>query len=281
VNFDLSWLSAEAIKIHALFLDLSYFLAILLILLTVICDYLNLSFFNFTPSAGEVLSRTFIALLLISLYPDIAGAMSSLTDSLVERLGSINNFDHVLSRMGEKLEKLSWSWTSLKDSAILAFSFLSFFLLYISVYIANAGTLFVWVLLYIFSPLLIILYILPATSSATKGLFRSLIEVCAWKIVWAVIGALLWSSALGNMNEEIHFLTVVSYNLILAASLLFTPIIVHSMISGGLSSFAASSLGLGVQAGSLSPGVVANTARTAITQKITNNSNHQNRKRNA
>ena len=48
-------------------------------------------------------------------------------------------------------------------------SFVTFFLLYISVYIADAAITYAWVLLYVFSPLFTALYVLPVTSGATKG----------------------------------------------------------------------------------------------------------------
>jgi hypothetical protein len=75
---------------------------------------------------------------------------------------------------------------------MLILSFLTFFILYFSIHIADSFYIYVWVMLYVFSPLLIALYVLPVTASATSGLFRSLIEVASWKIVWSVIATLLW-----------------------------------------------------------------------------------------
>lgn len=242
--FQMTDLSAEAQRIHSIFESSAYALAIIFILLAVIMNYFKLSFFDFAPSASETVSRAFIAFILMFFYPDIANAVATISDSFAEKIGSLNQIDHVLARMGEKLESFSWNWTSVKDSLILGFSFITFFLLYISVYIANAGTLFVWIILYVLSPLLIIFYIFPETSSATKALFRSLIEVSLWKTMWAILAALLWSSALGamNANSEIHFLTVVSYNLILGFSVILTPVIVHMLVGAGLSGIAASAV---------------------------------------
>lgn len=241
---DPTWLSVEAEKIHVILLDTALGIAgIFLYLIRIICDYFRLSFFSFVPVASDLVSRLFIAFLLLYFYEDIADALSNFTDALVGKIGKLNDIEHVLSRMGEKLHDLSWNWTSIKDTTILALCFATF-LLYISVFIMNAGVIYVWLLLYLLSPILIILNLTPATEGATKVLFRSLIEVCCWKIMWGISAALLWSSALGSMNstEELNFLTVISFNLILALSLLATPILVNIVASSGLALLASQSV---------------------------------------
>jgi Na+-translocating ferredoxin:NAD+ oxidoreductase RnfA subunit len=121
------------------------------------------------------------------------------------------------------------------------------------------------VLLYVFSPLLIALFILPATASATRALYQSLFEVCAWKVVWSVLATLLWSAALSQINKptsDINFLTVIAFNLILAVSVLFTPMVVHALAGKGITAMASSMMGMAAGASVLSPGVIANRAVT-------------------
>jgi hypothetical protein len=163
--------------------------------------------------------------------------------------------------MHEKLHGLVLSWVSVKEFISVAFSFITFFLLYISVFITNAGIVLVWVLLYVFSPILIALFVLPSTANVTKTLYRSLIEVCCWKIVWVTLDALLWSSCLNEINKtDVNFLTVISFNLILAASLLFTPVIVSGLASKGLSSFVSGALGMAAGVAAYAPGTIAKAA---------------------
>jgi len=236
-----------------------YMLATVLLLVGVVIEYFKLPIGGY-PGLTELVGRAAIAAILLCAYPEITNTISDITDAVAGRIGDFNEFHRVLTQMGDKLGELSWSWTSVKDSLILVFSFITFFLLYISVYIAQAGIVFVWILLYIFSPVLIAFFILPATASITKTLFRSLMEVCAWKIVWAVLAALLWSSALGHMNDagsKLNFLTVIAFNLILAISLLLTPIVVNALVSKGLTQTASGWMGLAASAAAFSPGVLA------------------------
>lgn len=254
---DLSWLAQEARSIHAVFESMFYGLAAILVLIGVISEYFKLPIggMAFTP---ELIGRVLIAALLLHSYPEVTNTLSDVTDALASRIGDYNNFNLVTTRMKDKLDTMVWSWTAIKDSIIMLFSFLTFFILYISVFITNAGVIYVWTILYVFSPILIAFFILPATAGATKALYRSLIEVCMWKIVWATLAALLWSSALSDMNKtDINFLTVISFNLILALSLLATPIIVSALASKGMSSMASSAIGTAAMAATFSPTLVA------------------------
>ncbi len=254
---DISWLSQEAKNIHAIFESMFYGMAILFVLLAVVTEYFSMPIgsVNWSP---QLIARVLIAAFLLHSYPEVTNALSDFTDALSNQIGGFNEIHHVLDKMGDKLQTLTMSWISIKEAIILAFSFITFFLLYISVFIANSGVVFVWLILYVFSPILIAFFILPSTASITKTMYRSLIEVCAWKVVWATLAALLWSSALTEVNKsDVNFLTVISFNLILAMSLLFTPIVVKSLASSGLASFAGSAMGLAAGAAAAAPGMIA------------------------
>jgi hypothetical protein len=183
----------------------------------------------------------------------------------------MNQFKLVLDRMGDKLGELSWSWVSFKDTVILIISFLTFFLLYFSIHIADAFYLYAWTLLYVFSPLLIALYVLPVTATATKALFRSLLEIACWKIVWSVIATLLWSAALSRINEQgsqVSFLTAISFNVILAGSLLLTPFVVHALAGSGLATMTRNVGALAIGGLAITPSSAISVGKSAGTRSF-------------
>jgi hypothetical protein len=260
--FDLNWLSDQAKNVHDVFTGIFFAFITVLIVLSVVCEQLKMPFSQ-AADVTHLVGRALIAALLLYSYPDVTNAIADFSDQLAQRVGDFNNFHLVLNAMGGKLSDLTWSWTSVKDSLILVFSFLTFFILYISVYLADAGIVYCWTLLYVFSPLLLALFVLPQTSFATKTLYRALFEVSAWKVVWSVLATLLWSSALGHMNDEgskLNFLTVIAYNLILALSLLLTPFVVNALASKGLAQATSGWLGMAASAAVFSPGAVAKAA---------------------
>ena len=230
---DLSWISKEALQIHAYFESLFYVVVTLFLLLGVLINYFRLPLGE-VPSVGPLVGRIFIAAILLHLYPEISSLLADLTDGIAKHLGDFNQFQLVLNRMGERLHEFSWSWISVKGSLLMAFSFLTFFLLYFTVHVAQAFLLYTWTLLYIFSPILIALYALPQTSIATTALFRSLIEAGLWKIVWAVLATLLWSTGVSDIAQHANVLSAICFNIILAGSLVLTPFVVHSLAGMGV-----------------------------------------------
>jgi hypothetical protein len=146
-----------------------------LVLIGVLTEYFKMPL-GVVPGFGTLVSRALIAAILLHTYPEVARILADIADGMAKHLGDLNQFKFVLDRMGDKLHEFSWSWVSVKGSLVLAVSFLTFFLLYFSVHVTQAFLIYTWTVLYVFSPVLIALYVLPQTASATKSLYRSLFE---------------------------------------------------------------------------------------------------------
>jgi hypothetical protein len=273
---DISWLATEAKKIHEIFSGYFYLVITVLMLLGIAIEYFKWPI-GAVPNFGTLVGRALIAALLLHAYPEITNTIADVTDAMAGRLGDLNNFQLILDKMGDKVGELSWSWVSFKESMMLLVSFLTFFILYFSIHIADSFYIYVWVMLYVFSPLLIALYILPVTASATSALFRSLIEVACWKIVWSVIATLLWSSALSEINKDgtqISFLTAICFNIILAGSLLLTPFVVHALSGGGLSSMGKDLSSLAIGGMTISPSRTIGATKSLASKMISTGKNH-------
>lgn len=216
----------------------------LLICIGVFLEFFKSSIGGF-PSVGPLIGRSFIAAIMLASFPEFLNIVGDVTDSLSGQIGQLNEFKFVLEKMGDRLDTLTWSWTSVKQMSIVVISFLAFFVLYISVYVSEAIYFYSWTLLYIFSPLCFALFVLPQTERAAKGVYTSILKVASWKIIWSVLATLLWSAALMDLEklgQNVDFLTIILFNLMLAGSLLFTPIISNMLFSGGFAN-AASKVG--------------------------------------
>lgn len=268
---DISWLSTEARAIHDFFVSIFYLLASLLIVIGVLIDYFKMTTGG-TPHFSQLAGRALVAAILLAAYPEISNTIAAAADAISDKLGGFNNVHQVLDKAGETLKNQSWSWTSVGDTLIWAVSYLAYFFLYVTVFFFDAAIIYCLVLLYIFSPLMIALYILPQTAGITSGLFRALFEVAAWKIVWSILATLLWSSALNNFGQtDANFITQLAFTLMLAFSILLTPVIVRQLISGTLASAASQVAGygaIGLSAGVLSPAAMAGMAKTASQKTI-------------
>lgn len=252
---DINWLATEARTLHQVFSSVFYVMVLTALTIALILEYFKLPLGG-TPQFVTLIGRVFIAAILFVATPEIMNVLAEFTDAVTKELGAFTNYKLVLDRMGDKVGSLSLSWVSIKDSILILISFLTFFVLYLVVYFADAMFMFVWMLLYIMSPILIALYILPATAGATAKLYRSLIEVCVWKILFCVFSALLWSFAVSDINKpeaEIDFLTAIIMNLMLAYSVAMTPKITASFLGAGISEVASSFGGMLQNAAALTP----------------------------
>jgi hypothetical protein len=252
---DMNWLANEARQIHDLFSSLFYSVILFMISFGAVMSYFKMPLGQ-VPEFLNLVGRAILAAFLLAAFPEIMNTLANITDDLSNHVGQLNNLKLVVARAGEKIGNLTWSWVSVKDSVILLVSYLTYFLLYASVYVADAMYLLTWTLLYIFSPLLIAAFTLPRTASATVGLFQALIEVCLWKLSWSVLAALLWSFALSQINDpqyDIDFITAILLNIMLAFSVLLTPMVVRGLVKGGLQNVASTMGGALLATAALTP----------------------------
>ncbi len=251
---DISWLTQEAHNLHNVFVSVFYTLISTLLLLGIVLEYFKFPL-GLMPSFAVLVGRAFIAVMLLISYNEIANNLGAVADSLAQDLGSFDNLDLVLQKMGEKVDNYSVDWLNARSWIVTALSILTYTLLFYSVIIAEVAHIFTWTLLYVFAPILIALFVLPATASATKALFRSLVEVACWKIVWATLASLLWASVLIEMNSinTLDFIKMICINLILGGSLLATPLVVHALGTAGLAGFTRNFTGIATAAGFLTP----------------------------
>lgn len=257
------WIALEAHKLHGVFESAFFMMLAAFLLLAVVMEFLKMPLGN-SPAFTTLVGRCLMATLLMVALPEIMNIVADATDSIAQELGDLNSFKLVLGRLGEKLKDLSFSWTSFKDVITILISFLSFFALYVTVYFADAAYQFVWVLMYVFSPLILALYVFPQTAGATSALFRSMLEVSLWKICWCVMATLLWSTALSDINKpeaNVNWLTSVVLNLMLMISVLLTPKLVRALFIGGLSEMASGTQGAMMMAASLTPALALGKAK--------------------
>jgi len=261
----LGWLSQEAHRIHSLFEAIFYALITVFLLIGVLVEYFKFPLGGM-PSFGPLVGRALIAVLLLHSYPDVANLAYDLTSALSTQLGELTQITKALEVLSDKVEKFTWSWTSVRQSVIVIISYLSFLLLYFSVHVAQAIYLYSSSLLYIFSPLLIALFVLPSTASATRGLYQSLFEMSMWKPVWCVIATIIWSTGVSDIQAEgsgVSFLSAICFCLIAAASLVTTPIVVHMLAATGISAMGQTLSRISI------PGFGAITPLNSVRQSLT------------
>jgi len=197
------------------------------------------------PNYPDVVKRALVASLLLATFPETSNLILDICDGIAAKIDDMQGLETFLRMAQEKSQSYSQSTMSLvlkiDDLIIAILSYGSFMLLLVARYISVALYYFVWVLLSILSPLMILAYIFPATSGITKNLYRGLMEVAAWKIIWSVLSAMLTSLSFGNIyNTDGSYLTLIVLNFVIALAMLCTPLVMKSLIGDGIQAMAQS-----------------------------------------
>jgi len=192
----------------------------------------------------DILKRAVIATLLLVAFPDISRAIIYVADGVTEKIDALNSIDVMVRMAQEKSEAYSASTTSLllqfNDLIIAVLSFLSFLVLYIARYITIAMYHFFWIFFMVTAPLLLLFNLFASTSQITINLFKGMMEVASWKIVWAILGAMLTALSFGDAYKaEGNYLTLIVMNFVIAIAMLATPMMVKSLVGSGLQSMSS------------------------------------------
>ena len=219
--------------------QLFYIMLPIAILFSIVFGYLK----SGDPDYPDVLKRSFVAALLLASFPEVSNIILDIADGIAAKIDNMSGLETFLRMAQEK----SQSYSVAKNVLLLKFddlfmavlSFGSFVLLLLARYITVALYYFYWVLLSICAPLMILCYVFPKTAAITENLYRGLIEVACWKILWAVMSAMLTSLSYGNIYKtDGGYLTLIIMNFVIAIALLFTPVLMRSLIGEGLQSTA-------------------------------------------
>lgn len=215
--------------------QLFYVMLPLTILFSVVFGYLK----SGDPNYPDIIKRSFVAALLLASFPEVSNVILDICDGIALKIDNMSGLETFMRMAQEK----SQSYATAKNVLLLKFddlfmavlSFGSFLLLLLARYITIALYYFYWVLLSICAPLMILCYVFPKTANITFNLYKGLIEVACWKILWAIMSAMLTSLSFGNIYQtEGSYLTLIVMNFVIAIALLFTPLLTRSLIGEGV-----------------------------------------------
>ena len=188
----------------------------------------------------DILRRTVISVLLLVSFEEVMNTIAYIGDGILAKLSLKNNLWHVLSNLGPTKEKVSNDWFNLREHVLYALSVLAYIIAYLGFFLAEALTHFVWTILYIVSPLMILAYIPRQTAQITSNLYQGLFKVLLWKLLWTILGALLLKLAMEPQYSGLEdYLQSIVMNLCIGLSMLFIPIAAKSIINDGINGAAS------------------------------------------
>jgi len=235
LEFDL--LGGLAKELHLEFVKLYYLLLPVFFCLAVVIAWFKSP--TGSPEFVDIIKRVVIATILLVAFPDISKAIVMVADGITQKIDDLNSLDQMIKMAKVKSENYSFSPTSIllqfNDLIIATLTFLSYLVLYIARYLTIAMYHFFWIFFMISAPLLLLFNIFRDTQTITTNLFKGMIEVACWKIVWAILGAMLTALSFGDAySAEGNYLTLIVMNFVIACAMLMTPMMVKSIVGSGV-----------------------------------------------
>lgn len=192
------------------------------------------------PNLRDMFRRLIISIFLLLTFGWTLDAIAVIGDAVTEKIDGLQKLSEVLENLGPNYSGKD-SWFNVRETILYVFSVASYLIAYLGFFVASALTHFVWTVLYVASPLMILMYVSRYTAHVTTSLYKGLVQVVIWKILWSILGVLLLKLA---MQPEItgleDYIMSIVVNLCIGFSMLFIPIATRSLVSDGMSSVASS-----------------------------------------
>ncbi len=192
------------------------------------------------PNANEIIRRAIISILLLISFGFVINTIAMLSDGIAARIDHTQNLFDALRQLGPNSQGESDGLFDVRGHVVYFFSIGAYLIAYIGFFASVALMNFVWAILYICAPLMILCYVPPSTAGIVGNLYRGLVSVATWKVLWCLLGSLLLKLAITPKDAGIDdiFLSMVM-NLLIGVSMLLIPLFTKSLLGDGLQSASA------------------------------------------
>lgn len=238
-------LGSVAVKVHAEMRSIYYLLLPVFFMLSIALVWFQ------NPDGGSdfinKIKRVVIATLLLVGFAELTDAMLFIANGIADKIDNLSGLDAILQMASDKARSYSQMGITplpgFDDLMIAGLTYLSWVVLYVARFIMVAVYHFSWVFLSIIAPLVLLFHVF--SSNMTVRLFTTMAEIASWKVAWSILSAMLKALPFGMWyGSGGDYLTVVVLNLVIALAMLGTPLVVHSIVSGGFATMAAGLNGL-------------------------------------
>ena len=204
------------------------------------CLSIAFAYTNDLGISGAVLvrlKRLVLVALLLAAFPSIAELLQVVGVEIARSIDNMTGIDQVLDAAAKRAQAFSFDLEGLlnmgSDILVGALVLLSFIVLVFARLFLLSFQHFYWFVFIALGPFLILGALFDSTVGMTKGLFKSMIQVACWPIIWSVLSAFLRALPFASAyTSQESLITVVTLNLIIAVALLFSPFIITQLAEG-------------------------------------------------
>ena len=234
----IEWLPDVCGQLHDEMVQIYWMLLLPIIVLLVVIELFKTS--SGQPDAGKILVRAVVSIILLISFKETINLIALLGDGIASRIDGLAKLTQILDTFGDNLNRDAPPLYKFRELFIFTLNFASYFLAYFGVFVVEALIHFSWSILYVCAPLMILCHVPEQTAGVCKNLYKGILTVISWKILWSVLGVLLLKLAVQKTTESSDdIITTAIINLCIAVSIMLVPLFSKSLLGDGLSSFTA------------------------------------------
>lgn len=229
------YLGSVGAELHAQMVQMYWILLVPFVVFLFVLEVIR----DDNPNLRDLFRRIVISILLLLTFNWTLQTIAVIGDAVTEQISGLQRLSEVLQNLGPNYSGKD-SWFNVRETILYVFSVAAYLIAYLGFFVATALTHFVWTILYVAAPLMILMYVSRHTERVTMSLYKGLVQVVIWKILWSILGVLLLKLA---MQPEVtgleDYIMSIVVNLCIGFSMLFIPIATRSLVSDGMSSVAS------------------------------------------
>ncbi len=233
----MTWLPEVCNELHSEFVTLYWLMILPLTVLLIMLEFFKTE--EKEPNATRVLTRAVISIVLLVSFKETINLIAFIGDGISSRIDGLTSMEEVATTLLNGFSREAPTLYKIREAFIFLLNFISYVLAYFGIFIANALIHFVWSILYVCAPLMILCHIPESTANVCKNLYKGLLTVISWKLLWSILSILLLKLAAEQTTENSdNAINTAIINLSIALSILFIPFFSKSLIGDGLSGVA-------------------------------------------
>ena len=228
------WIPKAAEQMRGELVEVYWGLLLVVVPVVIILEFLKVAEGKIDPF--DVIKRTAVSVLLLWSFKDVINLAGDTTQMLIDKMGGTASLDALLEAMGKNHEARAPSLFKYREMFIYFFDLFCYAVGVFGYFVVEILSKFIYTVLYVLSPLLILAYVPRRTAHITSNLYGGIFTLCVWKVLWFLLGTLFYKFSTVTQGEGWDgVLMGALMNLCIGLSMLMVPVFANSLLGSGLS----------------------------------------------
>ena len=214
-------------------MNLYWILLVLMTLIVIILNFFKVAEGHFNPK--EIVRRVAISIILLWSFDEVINIISMITDGVSDKLGGVEALKNLYGEIKKRYVEDTPSLLNFRQMFLYTVNVICYLVAILGYYVTDVLIHLSYTVLYVLSPLMILAYVSESTAYITSNLYKGLLHISLWKILWCLLGVLLLKLAtVPEASGWDSILMQAILNFCIGFSMLTIPFFAKGLLGNGL-----------------------------------------------